>query len=60
MKVTVVSKRLGHKDCKTALNIYNHYMPSDEDKIIHLLNKRKMSQNMSQKFRLEAKTQLKS
>ena len=34
-----VSKRLGHKDCKTTLNIYNHILQSDSSKAITLLNK---------------------
>lgn len=34
-----VSNRLGHKDCKTTLNIYNHVMQSDSSKALNLLNK---------------------
>ena len=36
--VVAVSHRLGHRDCKTTLNIYNHCMPTDNEKIINLLN----------------------
>ncbi len=36
--VIAVSRRLGHRDCKTTLNIYNHCMPTDNEKIINLLN----------------------
>ena len=36
--VVAVSKRLGHRDCKTTLNIYNHCMPTDNEKIINLLD----------------------
>lgn len=36
--VIAVSKRLGHRDCKTTLNIYNHCMPDDNEHIINLLN----------------------
>ena len=37
--VKCVSERLGHKDSKTTLNIYNHVLPSDNKKAIDLLNK---------------------
>lgn len=36
--VIAVSRRLGHRDCKTTLNIYNHNMPEDNTKVINLLN----------------------
>lgn len=36
--VIAVSRRLGHRDCKTTLNIYNHCMASDNEKIIKLLD----------------------
>lgn len=36
--VIAVSKRLGHRDCKTTLNIYNHCMPNDNEKVLNLLN----------------------
>lgn len=36
--VIAVSRRLGHRDCKTTLNIYNHCMPNDNEKVINLLN----------------------
>ena len=38
MPVIAVSRRLGHRDCKTTLNIYNHCMPNDNEKVINLLN----------------------
>lgn len=34
-----VSKRLGHRDCKTTLNIYNHVVETDNEKALKLLNK---------------------
>lgn len=37
--VIAVSRRLGHRDCKTTLNVYNHCMPNDNEKVINLLNK---------------------
>ena len=37
--VIYVSKRLGHRDCKTTLNIYNHSLPSDNEKALDILNK---------------------
>lgn len=36
--VVAVSRRLGHRDCKTTLNIYNHCMPNDNEKVMKLLN----------------------
>ncbi len=36
--VKYVSERLGHKDTKTTLNIYNHVLPSDNKKALDLLN----------------------
>lgn len=36
--VIAVSRRLGHRDCKTTLNVYNHCMPTDNLKVINLLN----------------------
>lgn len=36
--VVAVSRRLGHRDCKTTLNVYNHCMPTDNEKVINLLN----------------------
>lgn len=36
--VIAVSRRLGHRDCKTTLNVYNHCMPNDNLKVINLLN----------------------
>ena len=36
--VIAVSRRLGHRDCKTTLNIYNHCMTDDNEKVINLLN----------------------
>lgn len=34
-----VSRRLGHRDCKTTLNIYNHVLETDNEKALKLLNK---------------------
>lgn len=34
-----VSRRLGHKDQKTTLNVYDHVLPSDNEKAIEFLNK---------------------
>lgn len=36
--ITVISKRLGHKDISTTMNIYSHLIPSDEDKAINVIN----------------------
>ena len=36
--ILVISKRLGHKNTSTTLNIYSHLIPEDEDKAIQLLN----------------------
>lgn len=36
--VTVISKRLGHSDISTTLNIYSHFIPEDEEKVVSLLN----------------------
>lgn len=36
--VIAVSRRLGHRDCKTTLNVYNHCMIDDNEKVINLLN----------------------
>lgn len=36
--LTVISKRLGHKDLSTTLNKYSHLIPEDEDKAINLIN----------------------
>lgn len=36
--VIAVSRRLGHRDCKTTLNIYNHCMSEDNTRVINLLN----------------------
>lgn len=37
--VTVISKRLGHKDINTTMSIYSHFIPSDEDKALIVINK---------------------
>lgn len=34
-----VSERLGHKDTKTTLNIYNHVLPTDNKKALEVLNR---------------------
>lgn len=34
-----VSKRLGHRDYKTTLNIYNHFLKTDTEQALNLLNK---------------------
>lgn len=36
--ITVISKRLGHKDITTTLNKYSHLVPLDEDRAINILN----------------------
>lgn len=36
--ITVISKRLGHKDVSMTLNVYSHFIPKDEDKAILLIN----------------------
>lgn len=36
--ITVISRRLGHSDVTTTLNIYSHFVPQDEDKAIDILN----------------------
>lgn len=36
--LTVISKRLGHKDLTTTLNLYSHLIPEDEDRAINLIN----------------------
>lgn len=36
--LTVISKRLGHKDLSTTLNKYSHLIPEDEDKAINFIN----------------------
>lgn len=48
-----VSKRLGHKDCKTTLNIYNHVLQSDNSKALELLNKIKQSENRAKKLKTQ-------
>lgn len=48
-----VSKRLGHKDCKTTLNIYNHVLQSDNTKAINLLNKIKQSEIRAKKIKTQ-------
>lgn len=37
--LTAVSKRLGHKDVSTTLNIYSHMIPEDEEKAIAVIEK---------------------
>ena len=37
--ILAISKRLGHSSPTTTLKIYAHMMPSDEDKILNILNK---------------------
>lgn len=37
--ITVISKRLGHTDIATTMSIYSHFIPSDEDKAIIIINK---------------------
>lgn len=37
--ITVISKRLGHRDISTTMNIYSHLVPSDEDKAINAIEK---------------------
>ena len=36
--ITVISKRLGHRDIQMTLNVYSHFIPEDEDKAITLIN----------------------
>lgn len=36
--ISVISKRLGHTDITTTLNIYSHLVPTDEDKAIDMIN----------------------
>lgn len=36
--LTVIQKRLGHKDLSTTLNKYSHMIPEDEDKAINAVN----------------------
>ena len=38
VQVKYVSERLGHKNAKTTLNVYNHALPSDNTKAMELLN----------------------
>lgn len=38
LPITVISRRLGHSDITTTLNIYSHFVPQDEDKAINILN----------------------
>lgn len=37
--ITAISKRLGHRDISTTMNTYSHLIPSDEDKVINIINK---------------------
>lgn len=37
--ILAISKRLGHASPTTTMQIYAHMMPSDEDKILNILNK---------------------
>ena len=36
--ITVISRRLGHKDISMTLNVYSHLIPEDEDKAINIIN----------------------
>ena len=38
VQLKYVSERLGHKNAKTTLNVYNHALPSDNAKAMDLLN----------------------
>lgn len=38
--IVSVAKRLGHSSVEQTLNTYSHLMPSDEDKLINILNKK--------------------
>ena len=38
VQLKYVSERLGHKNAKTTLNVYNHVLPSDNSKAMDLLN----------------------
>jgi integrase len=37
-KITAVSKRLGHSNISTTLNIYSHLLPSDADEAVQSIN----------------------
>lgn len=38
IQLKYVSERLGHKNAKTTLNVYNHVLPTDNKKAMELLN----------------------
>lgn len=38
LPITVISKRLGHSNTATTLNIYSHFISEDEDKAIDIIN----------------------
>ncbi len=38
LPATLISRRLGHSDVSTTLNIYSHFVPQDEDRAIIILN----------------------
>ena len=38
--IVSVAKRLGHSSIEQTLNTYSHLMPSDEDKLVDILNKK--------------------
>lgn len=48
--ITVISKRLGHKDTNITLKVYSHFIPEDEDKAIKMienLSVRELQENMN-------------
>lgn len=36
--ITTIAKRLGHSDISMTLNVYSHAIPSDEKRVVNLLN----------------------
>lgn len=37
--ISVISKRLGHKDINTTMSVYSHFIPDDEEKALTVINK---------------------
>lgn len=43
--ITALAKRLGHSDTNMTLNTYSHFIPTDEDKAINILDKLENNNN---------------
>lgn len=51
--LSYVSKRLGHRDTNTTLNIYNHALPSDNLKALNLLKNLNQSKIRAKKTEIQ-------